>query len=74
METLVWHTERTLVAMLLRSVKYEKIYLNPPSDRIEPFLSLAVYFDSFNHERRHQFIDYKRPIDLFKRAAYNQGV
>lgn len=52
-----------------RNVKYEKIYLNPPKDGMDLYLLLAEYFDYYNHERRHQSIDYERPIDLFKRAA-----
>ncbi|QCX02300.1 transposase [Aggregatimonas sangjinii] len=54
---------------LWRSVNYEK-YLNPPEDGLELFLLLAEYFYYYNNEKRHESIDYDRPIDVFKKAAY----
>ena len=62
-------TDNAFIERLWRSVKYEKIYLKPPKDGLELFLLLAEYFDYYNKERRHESIDYDRPIDLFKNAA-----
>ena len=62
-------TDNAFIERLWRNVKYEKIYLNPPRDGMDLYLLLAEYFDYYNHERRHQSIDYERPIDLFKRVA-----
>ncbi|SFC66155.1 Integrase core domain-containing protein, partial [Flagellimonas taeanensis] len=62
-------TDNAFIERLWRNVKYEKIYLNPPRDGMDLYLLLAEYFDYYNHERRHQSIDYERPIDLFKGAA-----
>lgn len=47
----------------------EKIYLNPPRDGMDLYLLMAEHFYYYKYERRHQSIDYERPIDLFKRAA-----
>ena len=62
-------TDNAFIERLWRSVKYEKIYLSPPRDGLELFLLLAEYFDYYNRERRHESIDYDRPIDIFKKAA-----
>lgn len=62
-------TDNAFIERLWRSVKYEKIYLNPPSDGLDLFLLLAEYFEYYNKERRHESIDYDRPIDIFKKAA-----
>ncbi|WP_158499733.1 integrase core domain-containing protein [Zobellia galactanivorans] len=62
-------TDNAFIERLWRSVKYEKIYLNPPSDGLDLFLLLAEYFEYYNKERRHESIDYDRPMDMFKKAA-----
>ena len=62
-------TDNAFIERLWRSVKYEKIYLNPPNDGLELFLLLAEYFAYYNNERRHESIDYDRPIDIFENAA-----
>lgn len=62
-------TDNAFIERLWRSVKYERIYLNPPKDGLELFLLLAEYFEYYNMERRHESIDYERPIDIFKNAA-----
>ncbi|EAR16459.1 hypothetical protein RB2501_06155 [Robiginitalea biformata HTCC2501] len=33
------------------------------------YLLLAEYFDFYNHQRRHQSIDYEIPAEVFKKAA-----
>jgi putative transposase len=61
--------EKMYLLGAIRSVKYEKIYLNPPQDGLELFLSLEEYFQYYNQERRHESIQYYRPIDVYKKAA-----
>jgi putative transposase len=61
--------DNAFIERLWRSVKYEKIYLNPPQDGLELFLSLEEYFQYYNQERRHESIQYYRPIDVYKKAA-----
>ena len=48
-----------------RSIKYEKIYLNPSSDGLDLYLKIRDYMDYYNKMRRHSRIDDKRPSDLF---------
>ncbi|WP_289039186.1 hypothetical protein [uncultured Zobellia sp.] len=43
-------------AFIERSVKYEKIYLNPPSDGLDLFLLLVEYFEYYNKEDMNQSI------------------
>ncbi|MBU3026389.1 IS3 family transposase [Zobellia galactanivorans] len=62
-------TDNAFIERLWRSVKYEKIYLNPPNDGLELFLLLAEYFEYYNKERRHESLEYDRPMDIFKKAA-----
>lgn len=62
-------TDNAFIERLWRSVKYGKIYLNPPQDGLELFLLLAEYFEYYNNERMHESLDYDRPVDVFKKAA-----
>ncbi|MAO18613.1 MAG: hypothetical protein CMH44_17420 [Muricauda sp.] len=62
-------TDNAFIERLWRNVKYEKIYLNPPRDGMDLYLLLAEYFDYYNHERRHQSIEYQRPNDVYRKAA-----
>lgn len=62
-------TDNAFIERLWRNVKYEKIYLNPPKDGLDLYLLLAEYFNYYNHERRHQAINYDKPIERYKCAA-----
>lgn len=62
-------TDNAFIERLWRNVKYEKIYLNPPKDGLDLYILLAEYFNYYNHERRHQSIDYDKPIERYKCAA-----
>ena len=57
--------DNAFIERLWRSVKYEKPYLNPPEDGTELYLSLAEYFNHYNHERRHTGIDNLIPEQLY---------
>ena len=58
--------DNAFIERLWRSVKYEKIYLNPPSDGLDLFNKLNEYFEFYNTERRHESIDYQIPGELFE--------
>lgn len=62
-------TDNALIERLWRNVKYEKIYLNPPKDGLDLYILLAEYFNYYNYERRHQAIDYDKPIERYEMAA-----
>ena len=57
--------DNVFIERLWRSVKYEKVYLNPPSDGVELYLQLAEYFEFYNFERRHQGIDDAKPYEKY---------
>lgn len=62
-------TDNAFIERLWRNVKYEKLHLNPPKDGMDLYLQLAEYFNYYNHQRRHEAINYERPIDIYKNAA-----
>lgn len=51
-----------------RTLKYQYIYLYPPKDGICLFNGIKTWIDQY-HYRRHQGIDLKKPVDLYKSAA-----
>lgn len=58
-------TDNAFIERLWRSVKYEKIYLNPPTDGTDLYRSLAQYFNYYNTKRRHTGIDNQIPEHLY---------
>lgn len=60
-------TDNAFIERLWRSVKYEKVYLNPPSDGLDLHYKLEEYFTYYNTERRHSSLDELRPADLFNK-------
>jgi len=61
-------TDNAFIERLWRSVKYEKLYLNPPKDGLDLYHQLTEYFDYYNNRRRHSSINDLRPSDLYKQA------
>ena len=62
-------TDNAFIERLWRSVKYEKIYLNPPEHGIQLYELLKHYFNYYNNERRHQSIKDEIPINIYKQVA-----
>jgi putative transposase len=58
-------TDNAFVERLWRSVKYEKIYLNPPSGGIDLNRKMVEYFDYYNHQRQHSKIDNAKPSEKY---------
>lgn len=58
-------TDNAFIERLWRSVKYEKIYLNPPTDGTDLYQSLAQYFSYYNSSRRHTGIKNQIPEHLY---------
>jgi putative transposase len=52
-----------------RSIKYEKIYIEPSDDGIELFGKTKSYMEFYNTKRPHQSLDFKKPEQVFFRAA-----
>jgi len=62
-------TDNAFIERLWRSVKYEKLYLNPPEDGIKLYQLLDEYFNYYNLKRRHESIDYETPATIYRQAA-----
>lgn len=58
-------TDNAFIERLWRSVKYEKLYLNPAHDGVELYRQLEEYFDYYNYERRHQTIHNEIPVERY---------
>jgi putative transposase len=48
-----------------RTVKYEEIYLKEYNSIQEIYESLKKYFDFYNYERLHEWLDYKTPAEVY---------
>lgn len=57
--------DNAFIERLWRSVKYEKLYLYPPNQGTDLYLSLAEYFNYYNTVRRHQGIDKQTPKSMY---------
>lgn len=58
-------TVNAYIERFWRSLKYEKIYLNPSEDGIDLYIKIREYISYYNQVRRHSMIDEKRPSDLY---------
>jgi putative transposase len=52
-----------------RSIKYEKIYIEPSDDGLELFGKIKGYMEFYNSRRPHQSLGYKKPEQVFFQAA-----
>jgi len=52
-----------------RSLKYEKIYLEPSDNGLELYHKIKDYMNFYNMERPHQGLEYKRPVEMYRMAA-----
>ncbi len=52
-----------------RSIKYEKIYLEPSDDGLELYGKIKAYMKFYNTRRQHQSLGYKKPEEVFRQAA-----
>ena len=58
--------DNIMIERLWRSVKYEEVYLKDYTSVQDCRRSLAVYFQFYNHERRHQSLDCRTPWDVYQ--------
>ena len=61
--------DNAFIERFWRSLKYEKIYLNPPKDGTELYVLCAEYMEFYNHHRRHSSLEDKIPGDVFYQKA-----
>lgn len=57
--------DNVFIERFWRDIKYEKLYLNPPTDGTDLYLKVAEYMNYYNYQRRHGGIDDLRPSDLY---------
>ncbi len=57
--------DNIFIERLWRSVKYENVYLYAYNDGKECYKGLKEYFKYYNHQRRHQSLDYKIPAEVY---------
>lgn len=62
-------TDNAFIETLWKSIKYEKIYLNPPEDGLQLYQLVREYFEYYNLQRGHSGIDDNTPSDVYKMAA-----
>jgi len=53
-----------------RSLKYEKIYIEPSDNGLELYHKIKDYMKFYNMERPYQGLEYKRPVEIYRAAAY----
>lgn len=61
--------DNIFIERLWRSVKYECVYLHTFEDGVQLFEGLEEYFRFYNTERGHQSLGYKKPFELYAKAA-----
>lgn len=64
--------DNVFVERLLRTVKYEHIYLNPAENGTALKRGLATYFAWYNQKRPHSSLDDQTPDDFYFRAVTQQ--
>lgn len=57
--------DNVFIERLWRTVKYEHIYLHVYEDGKTLHKGLTDFFRKYNHQRRHQKLDYKTPAELY---------
>lgn len=67
-------TDNAFIERLWRSVKYEKIYLNPTKDGTDLYLKVAEYMDYYNHERRHEGLGDEIPSRLYQKKVEGKSM
>lgn len=58
-------TDNAYIERLWRTVKYEKVYLNPPKDGIHLNKMMNEYFNYYNMERTHSRIEDHHPEEVY---------
>lgn len=62
-------TDNAFIETLWKSIKYEKIYRNPPEDGLQLYRLVNEYFEYYNLKRGHSSIDDNTPSDVYNTAA-----
>ena len=61
--------DNVMVERLWRSLKYEDIYLKEYLNLVDLEAGVGAWIDFYNHERRHQSLEYTPPWEIFRGEA-----
>lgn len=59
--------DNVFIERLWRSVKYEEVYLKDYAHGWDAEASLGTYFRFYNEERIHQALDYRTPLEIYRK-------
>jgi len=59
-------TDNICIERFWRSAKCERIYLNAHQSIDELITDVDDYIEFYNHQRFHQTLDYKKPMDVYQ--------
>lgn len=60
-------TDNAFIETLWKSIKYEKIYLQPPEDGIDLYQMVSEYFEYYNYIRDHSSINDQTPHSFYSK-------
>ena len=66
-------TDNIAIERFWRSAKYENVYLNEYSTLKELKVGMAEYIQFYNHERFHQTLNYKKPMEVYHQSMAEQS-
>lgn len=61
--------DNIFIERLWRSIKYEYVYLNAPSDGTELWSGLNQYLNNYNYQRPHQSLNYLTPAQVHLKTS-----
>jgi len=65
--------DNVMVERFWRSLKYEDIYLREYRDLLQLEKGVRTWIDFYNHERRHQSLDYRTPWSIWTMGATQEA-
>jgi len=60
-------TDNAFIESLWKTIKYEKIYPNPPKDGLQLYKMVDEYFKYYNHEREHSSLNDEVPFTIYSK-------
>jgi len=57
--------DNVFIERFWRTIKYEKIYLNPPQDGFDLYTKVAAYMNYYNQQRRHSSLGNQIPAEVY---------
>ena len=64
-------TDNAFIERVWRCVTQEKIYINKFENGTQLWMALIEYFNFYNHDRPHQSLDYKSPVEIYQPSVVN---